>query len=210
MEYVLQNTNQNIEKFIFVTNIASSLMFDVIAEKFKANLVRTPIGEIFLVEKINKMLMENKNQTNERIIFGGEGSCGGVMFPLFNNTRDGIFAAAKIVEILINTGEKISKLVSKLPKFYSHREIINIERVNIKELIENIRKTLIAEGEEVSRIENDLKFGKEKEWFALIHPSNTEPILRVISEAKSDSLSRLYCETTTELIKLAISKRGVI
>jgi phosphomannomutase len=64
---------------------------------------------------------------------------------------------------------------------------------------------LIDEGEFIDQIGYDLRFGKEKEWFVLIHPSNTEPIIRVISEAKSDSLARIYCETTAELIKLIIS-----
>ncbi|MFX0009205.1 MAG: hypothetical protein ACFE9R_02725, partial [Candidatus Hermodarchaeota archaeon] len=119
-----------------------------------------------------------------------------------NNTRDGIFATVKIIEILVKTGEKISRLVSKLPRFYSHRENINIKGLNIQNLINEVKANLIAEGEEVNQIGNDLRFGKAKEWFILIHPSNTEPVLRVISEAKSDSLSRLYCETTAELIKL--------
>ncbi|GAH02390.1 unnamed protein product [marine sediment metagenome] len=67
---------------------------------------------------------------------------------------------------------------------------------------------MINEGEEVNQIGNDLKFGKEKEWFVLIHPSNTEPIIRVICEAKVDSLARIFCETTTELIKLVIKNQS--
>jgi phosphomannomutase len=65
---------------------------------------------------------------------------------------------------------------------------------------------LIEEGEEVNQIDLDLRFGKGKEWFILIHPSNTEPLIRVISEAKRESLARVYCEATAELIKLIISK----
>ncbi|MCK4779431.1 MAG: hypothetical protein KAT57_04555, partial [Candidatus Lokiarchaeota archaeon] len=42
-------------------------------------------------------------------------------------------------------------------------------------------------------------------WFVLIHPSNTEPVIRIISEAKRESLARVYCEATAELVKLTIS-----
>ena len=178
-------------------------MFDVIAEKSGARVIKTPIGEIFLVEKMYNLIEENISKKS--FIFGGEGSCGGIMFPSFNITRDGIFAAAKIVEILVDSGENISKLVSKLPKFFSYRERIKIATKDVKLIIERVKQELIDEGEIVNQIGYDLRFGKEKEWFVLIHPSNTEPIIRVISEAKSDSLARIYCETTAELIKLVIS-----
>ncbi len=205
MEYQLKNFGNQTEEVIFITNLASSLMFDIIAEKYGARVIRTPIGEIFLVEKMHNLIEELSKTSKNSLIFGGEGSCGGVMFPSFNNTRDGIFAAAKIVEILLDSGEKISKLVSKLPKFFSYREKIKIASKDVKLIIERIKQELIDEGEIFNQIDYDLRFGKEKEWFVLIHPSNTEPIIRVISEAKSDSLARVYCETTAELIKLVIS-----
>lgn len=202
-EYQLKNYENQEEEVIFITNLASSLMFDVIAEKYGARVIRTPIGEIFLVEKMYNLIEENISKKS--FIFGGEGSCGGIMFPSFNNTRDGIFAAAKIVEILVDSGEKISKLVSKLPKFFSYRERIKIATKDVKLIIDRIKKELVDEDELVTQIDYDLRFGKEKDWFVLIHPSNTEPIIRVISEAKSDSIARIYCETTAELIKLVIS-----
>ena len=205
-EYYMKNNDSKAEDITFVTNLASSLMFDVIAEKYSAKVMRTQIGEVFLVEKMQN-LMNNRTGLENCIVFGGEGSCGGVMFPNFNNTRDGLYAAAKIVEILVNSGEKISKLVSKLPKYYSHRENIKINSKEIKYIINRVKQELINEGEEVEHIGNDLRFSKEKEWFVLIHPSNTEPIIRVISEAKGDSFARIYCEATAELIKLVISNR---
>ena len=69
-----------------------------------------------------------------------------------------------------------------------------------------VKKELISEGEDVIQVLNDLRFGIGQDWFVLIHPSNTEPIIRIISEAKRESLARLYCETAAELVKMAISK----
>jgi len=192
------------KKAIFVTNLASSLMFDVLAEKFDTKIIRTPIGERFLAEKMNILLSTQEDEST--IIFGGEGSCGGIMDPYFNNARDGIYAAAKIIEILVETGEKISSLVSKLPKYYTCREKISYPIEKLNEIISKVKEELIAEGEEVIQIDNDLSIRHGTDWFILIHPSNTEPIIRVITEAKRESLARVYCETTADLLKLVISK----
>lgn len=203
-EDYLKNNDGKMEEVTFITNLASSLMFDVIAEKYGAEVKRTPVGEVFLIEEMNKVLRENKLKNN--LILGGEGSCGGVILPSFNCTRDGLFAAAKIVEILVNTGEKISKLVSKLPKYYSYRKNIVINPKDTSSIINGVKQELIDEGEVVEQVGWDLRFTKEKDWFVLIHPSNTEPIIRVISEAKRESLARIYCEATTELVKLIIDR----
>jgi phosphomannomutase len=205
-DYIMKQYEEKSKEIIFITNLASSLMFDVLVDKYNAKIVRTPVGERFLIEEMNELLTNKKGYSKDVLIFGGEGSCGGVMFPLFNNTRDGIFAAAKIVEILVLTGQKLTKLVSALPKFYSYREKIDIEKKNIQLIIDQTEKELIEEGEIIQRFDNDLRFGKNYEWFVLIHPSNTEPVIRIISEAKLDSSARLYCEATAELIKLVIDR----
>lgn len=205
-DYIMNQYQKKSKEIIFITNLASSLMFEVLVEKYNARIIRTPVGEKFLIEEMNKLLANINRNSEDVLIFGGEGSCGGVMFPIFNNTRDGIFAAAKIVEILVTTGEKLSMLVSKLPRFYSYRQKIEIGKKDINSIIKLTKMELIDEGELVQEIEKDLRFGKNLEWFVLIHPSNTEPIIRIISEAKTDSLARIYCETTAELVRLVISR----
>jgi phosphomannomutase len=193
-------TQENI-KPIFVTNSASSLMFDIIAEKYNAQVVRTPVGERFLAEKMEKLI---KKKGSTFIIFGGEGSCGGVMMPQFNNTRDGIFATAKIIEILTENREKISVLVSKLPKFYAFRKYIGIENENLEKILSQLKNNLISNGEDVKIFDKDLRFGQENEWFVLIHPSNTEPIIRIISEARNKDFAlrnlNLYSKKLRNLI----------
>ena len=205
-ENYLRDNYNKAEEVTFVTNLASSLMFDVIAEKYNAKVRRTQIGEVFLMETMHDLTKINSNDINNCFVFGGEGSCGGVMVPNFNNTRDGIFAAAKIVEILVNSGERISKLVSKLPKYSSYRKTIRINPKDTDLIIDGVKQELIDEGEEVEHIGHDLRISKEKDWFVLIHPSNTEHIIRIISEAKLESLARIYCEATAELVNLVIKR----
>ncbi len=202
-EYYLKNQEDHDKEIFFVTNLASSLRFEAITEKYNAHIIRTPIGEKFLTEEMEDLMLDSPKN---RLVLGGEGSCGGVMFPYFNNTRDGIFAAAKIIEILVKTGEKVSKLVSSLPKYYSHRMNIDIKDRDIISIIKNVKTELMEEGELVEQINHDLRFSQEKDWFVLIHPSNTEPVIRIISEAKRESLARIYCVATAELVKLVINR----
>ncbi|MFX1389057.1 MAG: hypothetical protein ACFE9Z_03225 [Promethearchaeota archaeon] len=205
MKYYLEEYQNSDKEIIFITNLASSLRFDAIAEQYNAKVIRTPIGERFLTDKMDTLV---KKASTNQLIFGGEGSCGGFMYPYFNNTRDGIFAAAKIIEIMVKSQKTISQIVSELPKYYSHRIKIDIKNINISSLINRIKAELINEGEEVEQINNDLRFGQGTDWFVLIHPSNTEPIIRVISEAKRDSLARVYCEATAELVRLRMSSNN--
>jgi phosphomannomutase len=205
-EDYLKKYYNSYREIIFVTNLASSLRFEALAKKYRSTVIRTSIGERYLTAKMSALIKEKSEESGNLFVFGGEGSGGGFMFPYFNKTRDGIFAAAKIIEILVETGEKISDLVSLLPKYYSHRRNISIKNKDIKLIIELVKKELTDEGEYVKQIDYDLRWGKGIEWFILIHPSNTEPIIRVISEAKRESLARIYCEVTTELIKLIINR----
>lgn len=201
-DYIFNQYSDTDKKVIFITNLASSLIFEALAEQYNAQVIRTPVGERFLAEKMENLL---KERASSSIIFGGEGSCGGVMFPQFNNTRDGIFAAAKIVEILVEKNEKISSIVSNLPKFYAFREYINTEGKNLKDIINQLKKDLISNGENINQIDMDLRFGQGKDWFVLIHPSNTEPIIRVISEANNEKYAKNKLITISERVKSIIS-----
>ncbi|MHA1931074.1 MAG: hypothetical protein ACW96X_00950, partial [Promethearchaeota archaeon] len=91
-------------------------------------------------------------------------------------------------------------------RYFPHRKNIDIKNKDSRQIIELVKKELINEGENVEQIDRDLRYGNGNEWFVLIHPSNTEPIIRVFSEAKRESLARVYCEVTTELIKLIITR----
>ncbi|TFF87902.1 MAG: hypothetical protein EU550_02350, partial [Promethearchaeota archaeon] len=204
LHYYLQKYQEEGKEIKFITNVASSLMFEKLAEDYNAKIIRTPIGECYVLEKMDKLL--HKKEDSKEIIIGGEASCGGVIFPEFNYARDGIFAAAKIIEILIKTNKKISELIEQLPSYETYRITLDTKDRDIEKIITLLKEELISEGEKVSQIGFDLRFGKEGEWFVLIHPSTTEPTLRIISEARRKSLAKIYCESTYELIKFVESK----
>ncbi len=202
-EHTFNELSEEKKKGIFVTNVASSLMFDSIVNKYNGSIIRTPIGERYLAEKM--FLIEEKkeelNISKGSFIFGGEGSCGGVMFPSFNNARDAIFATAKIIEILVKSGEIISDLISKLPMFYSKRVNVSIHGKDLEIIKHELKNHKITQGKVFSEIGQDIKVLYPDQWFVLIHPSNTEPVIRIISEAKSEDLAEKLVQFITQIVQ---------
>ena len=186
--------------FVFLLNLASSLRFEVLAEQYNIQVLKTYAQNQFSKERFTELVSKGKKY----FIFGSKGLKGGPIFPYFNRVKDGIFITAKLIKLLVESGEKLSQLISKLPKFYSFQEKVTFSQKKLDNIIRKLNEELTKEGETVTQIDNNLRFGHEKDWFVLISPSNNS--IKVFSEAKRESLARLYCETTTELLKLVISK----
>ena len=68
-----------------------------------------------------------------------------------------------------------------------------------------MKNDFITDGENVNQIDRDLRFGQGNDWFVLIHPSNTEPIIRVISEAKNENFAKKKLISTSERVKSLVS-----
>jgi len=195
----LKHKDNSDKKFIFFMNLASSLRFEILAERYNIQVLKSYAEDPYLKETMDELIHKE-----DYFVFGSEGLCGGPVFPYFNKVKDGFFISAKLIEILINSGEKLSTLISKLPKFYSYQKKITLPKQKLDPIIRKLYEELTKEGENVNKMGNNLRFGHEKDWFVLICPSKN--YIKVYSEAKRDSLARLYCETTTELLKLIISK----
>ncbi|TFG27811.1 MAG: hypothetical protein EU532_06605 [Promethearchaeota archaeon] len=200
MDHYIRKDVFNDKTYIFLLNLASSLRFEVLADQNNIQVFRNYNENQFSKEKIEELFFNN----DKYVIFGFKGLNGGPIFPHFNRVKDGIYIAAKLVEILVDSGEKLSQLMLKIPKFYSYQKKVRLPQKNLDDVIRRLNKELTKEGEFVIQVDNNLRFGYNKDWFVLITPSNNS--IKVFSEARRDSLARLYCETTTELLRLIVSK----
>jgi phosphomannomutase len=200
VNHLLEDKYIKSKQFVFLLNLASSLIFETLAEKNNIQVIKTYETNSELKSRLDKVL----NNSQDFYIVSVENFRGIPNFPHINKVNDGIFITAKLIEILIERDTSLSSLVAKLPKYYSYEDIIKLDEIEIDKLINNIKKELKDEGEEIIQVGMNLRFGKKKDWFVLIHPYGNN--IRVLSEAKRDSLARLYCETTAELLKLIISK----
>lgn len=151
-----------------VLNLSTSRVAEEIARGHGCPVIRTPVGEIHVVERMRA----------EGAVLGGEGN-GGVIDPRVGFVRDSFVAMALVLDLLAATGRRLSELVDELPRFAMVKEKYPIGPTPVIELLDRI-----AEAHPDARA--DRSDGLRLDWhdcWAHVRPSNTEPIVRVIAEA---------------------------
>ncbi|HEY0913050.1 MAG TPA: phosphoglucosamine mutase [Bradyrhizobium sp.] len=153
---------------VAVTNLSTSRMLDDIASAYDARVLRTPVGEANVVEK---MLSSNA-------VIGGEGN-GGVIDPRIVPGRDSLVGMAYVLQLMAVTGKSISRLVAELPRYEIVKTKFECRREDADRAVAAVRSHFASE-------KIDTQDGIRIDWpSAWVHarPSNTEPIMRIIAEA---------------------------
>lgn len=154
-----------------VINLSTSRSTEDIATEYGIKTLRSPVGEANVV----KMMKENNS------MFGGEGS-GGVIFRPVNFGRDSFVAMALILGLMEESGKKISQLVEEIPKYIMLKEKIpGIENFKdyVPQLINAFPESKIDQADGV-------RFDFADSSWIQARASNTEPIVRIMGEAKSE------------------------
>jgi phosphomannomutase len=131
----------------------------------------------------------------EGSLLGGEGN-GGVILKDSHLGRDSLVGAAIVLNLLAIETIKINELFDALPKYYIHKSSVALKTKN--ENFENKIKEYFIE-DEINESDG-LKIIRQNEWIH-IRKSNTEPILRIISESKSVARSKELVEIIKNEIK---------
>ena len=151
-----------------VTNLSSSMAVDVIAHRYNSTVERSSVGEINVVEKMKELSSS----------IGGEGN-GGVILKESHLGRDSLVASILILNHLAQSNLSIDKIVGNIPVYKMIKD-----KIALKDDIDFEYVKRIFKNEKVTFIEFDgLKIIWESKWIH-IRKSNTEPIIRIISEAK--------------------------
>jgi len=150
-----------------VTNLSTSMAVDVIAHQYNSTVERSSVGEINVVEKMKEL----------GSTIGGEGN-GGVILEESHLGRDSLVASALILNHLAQSDIPFDKILENIPCFIMIKDKITLQHDvdfnHVKALFKN---------DNVSFIEDDgLKVIWKDKWIH-IRKSNTEPIIRIISEA---------------------------
>jgi phosphomannomutase len=164
-----------------VVNMSTSTIIDSIAERYEVALLRTPVGEAHVVERMLR----------QGAVVGGEGN-GGVILPALHLGRDGILAMALILQFLAEKRSSLRELLDRYSPFVMRKEKTPLEGKFDAERLSD----LIREQNPVTIDTTDgVRVGFEDGWYHL-RVSNTEGIVRVIAEAADDG-------RTSDLIRSA-------
>lgn len=159
-----------------VVNLSSTRAIDDIAAAAGVPVVRTRIGEINVVEE----LLEKK------AVIGGEGN-GGVIWPAVHPCRDSFAAMGLILELMAETGKTPSALRREIPAYHMVKDKVPGTAAGAHRTAKALRKKYAGKGEVVTL--DGVKVVFKDAWVHL-RPSNTEPIIRVVAEAKTKAEAR--------------------
>ena len=153
----------NYQKTMVVTNLSTSMMLESIANE----IIRTRIGEAHVVQKMNEL----------NIPIGGEGN-GGVILEEVHLGRDSLVAISMILSLLSSSGKSISDEISNIPQYIMIKDKIRVDdKIDVDSL------ETIFDCNEINKIDG-IKFIWLNKWIH-IRKSNTEPIIRIFAEAKT-------------------------
>ena len=163
--------NETGKKERFVVNLSTSLALEKLAHKNGSTVVRSAVGEINVVNKMNEV---NSN-------LGGEGN-GGVILKECHLGRDSMVGATMVLNRMSQTENTLSEIHRSLPIFKIVKDKISVDTIDSDELIDKV-SNLFNDADK-----NDLdgiKFTWDDKWVHL-RRSNTEPIMRIYAEAPSE------------------------
>ena len=169
-DYVLQNTKGNT-----VSNLSSTRALKDVTLKAGGEYHAAAVGEVNVV---NQMKAVNA-------VIGGEGN-GGIIYPELHYGRDALVGIALFLTHLAKTGLTISRLKSTYPSYHiSKNKITLTPEMDIDALLLKVQEKY--KNQPLSTIDG-LKIEFENEWVHL-RRSNTEPIIRIYSEAVNETVA---------------------
>lgn len=147
-----------------VATVMSNLGFDVMARENGLNIVKTGVGDRYVLEKM----------LEEDYVLGGEQS-GHIILRSFNSTGDGLVTALQLLQVIKESGKNLSDLASVMTVF---PQVLRNARVS------NDNKNKYMEDPIIAEKCRELEETFHGEGRVLIRPSGTEPLVRVMIEGR--------------------------
>ncbi|WP_178198034.1 phosphoglucosamine mutase [Ligilactobacillus sp. Marseille-Q7487] len=173
------NERGRLKKDTIVTTVMSNIGLYKAMEKEGLTSVKTKVGDRYVVEEMRKSGYN----------IGGEQS-GHIVFLDFNTTGDGMLTALQLLNVMKQTGKKLSELANEVITY--PQELVNVKVTDKKAALDNEQiKAAIANVE--------VKMGDEGR--VLVRPSGTEDLLRVMAEAKTEELVHEYVMEIVDVVQ---------
>ena len=188
LAFAVQQVLDHHEKGPVAINLSTSKAVEFAAKQRNVDVIRTKIGEI------------NVSNTMLKIgsVAGGEGN-GGVIIPSVHPCRDSYIGIAIILEMLAMSGKTVSEMRADIPTYYMNKGKLTIRGDKAAHILRTLRRDY--EGENINLLDGVyVDFGDS--W---VHArrSNTEPVIRVMSEALSQEEADRLANDMREKIAIA-------
>jgi len=172
-----------------VSNLSSSRALRDITEKHGGNHRAAAVGEVNVVAEMKA----------SKAIIGGEGN-GGIIYPESHYGRDALVGTALFLMLMAERGGTVADLRASYPSYFMGKKKIELTPgLDVDSLLDAIFTKYI--GQEISRVDG-VKIDFPEEWVHM-RKSNTEPIIRIYTEAKSqkgaDALADRFIVELAEL-----------
>ena len=167
-----------------VINCATSRMSEDLATQYGCTCHLSAVGEANVTAKMDEV----------GAVYGGEGN-GGPIDPRIGYVRDSFVGMAQVLDCLAAENKSISELVSQLPHYAIHKMTIRIDPSQLPRWMNELESH--NREARVSR-QDGLRLDWSDRWL-LVRPSNTEPIVRAIAEARNEATAKALCEMAARM-----------
>jgi len=168
-----------------VLNMSTSRVTEDIAARHDCTCHRAAVGEANVADKMLEV----------GALLGGEGN-GGVIDPRVGLVRDPFIGMGLVLNLMAETGRKLSELVAELPVYHIVKDKYTLPRERLPALFAALTKRWPEAA--VNRLDG-LRLDWADRWLH-VRASNTEPIVRVIAEAPRESDAAALCRDVGALL----------
>ena len=157
-----------------VSNLSSTRALRDVTEKYGGTYTAAAVGEVNVTTKMKQV----------GAVIGGEGN-GGVIYPDSHYGRDALVGIALFLSLLAKKAQKVSELRKTFPEYFIAKNRIDLTPdVDVDAILAKVKEMYSAEKDVAVNDIDGVKLDFPDKWVHL-RKSNTEPIIRVYSEAHS-------------------------
>ena len=179
---------------VTVSNLSSSRALRDVTEAHGGKYYASAVGEVNVTT-----LMREKGA-----LIGGEGN-GGVIYPAIHAGRDAMVGVALFLSNLAHKKMKVSELKKTYPEYHIAKNRIELSDKSLIDKILNRLQEIYAD-QDVNTLDGvKISFEERREWVHL-RKSNTEPIIRIYSEARTEDRAVALGNEVIEVAKGIINE----
>jgi phosphomannomutase len=174
---------------VVVSNCCTTRMVDDVAAAHKCPVVKTPVGQAYIMAKL----------ADENGVIGGEGN-GSVAVPSFSRACDGLLTIGLILESLAQRPAKISARLHELTRYHIVKRMVYGEPRRCYRALEALQ----ADPSWATDAPRDETDGLRADWndgWLHVRASQTEPMIRIISESCSRPLAEERAMATVRTLE---------